>query len=80
MRAENGLQLLGEASQVDEADVVRELDQQIHVAVEPVDLEAYANSGLPVETMCRTIAEDPLFFAAPLASGAALAKAAGGGS
>jgi hypothetical protein len=38
----------------------------------PVDLEAYAASGLPMETMGRTIDEDPLFFAAPLAAGAAL--------
>jgi hypothetical protein len=43
------------------------------VAVEPVDLEAYAASGLPARTMGRTIVEDPLFFAAPLAAGAALA-------
>jgi hypothetical protein len=50
------------------------------VAVEPVDLEGYANSGLPAETMGRVLAQDPLFFAAPLASGAALAKAAIGGA
>ena len=38
-----------------------------------VDLEGYASSGLPARTMGRGIAEDPLFFAAPLAAGAALA-------
>jgi Protein of unknown function (DUF3866) len=72
---------------VDRADLPSVLDalhracgDRHDVAVEPVDLEAYANSGLPVESMGRTIAKDPLFFAAPLASGAALAKAAMGGS
>ena len=39
----------------------------------PFDLEAYAASGLPTTTMGRSIAEDPLFFAAPLAAGALLA-------
>jgi len=32
-------------------------------------LEAYAASGLPTRTMGRSIEEDPLFFAAPLAAG-----------
>ena len=50
-------------------------DDRHDVAVEPVDLEGYAASGLPARTMGRTIAEDPLFFAAPLAAGAALAGA-----
>ena len=45
------------------------------VAVESVDLEAYAASGLSARTMGRTITEDPLFFAAPLAAGAGLAGA-----
>jgi Protein of unknown function (DUF3866) len=36
------------------------------------DLEGYAVSGLPARTMGRDLAEDPLFFAAPLAAGAAL--------
>ncbi len=48
------------------------------VAVEPVDLEAYAEAGLPTSTMGRSIEEDPLFFAAPLAAGRALANAARG--
>jgi hypothetical protein len=39
----------------------------------PVDLDAYAASGLPTTTMGRPLAEDPLFFAAPLAAGALLA-------
>jgi hypothetical protein len=54
----------------------RACDDRHDVAVEPVDLEGYGTSGLPVETMGRTLAEDPLFFAAPLAGGAAVAKAA----
>jgi len=41
-----------------------------------VDLSGFGASGLPAETMGRTIAEDPLFFAAALAGGAALAEAA----
>jgi hypothetical protein len=37
-----------------------------------VDLDAYAASGLPTRTMGRDLAADGLFFAAPLAAGAAL--------
>lgn len=48
-------------------------DDRHDVTVEPVDLEAYTASGLPTRTMGRTIEEDPLFFAAPLAAGRALA-------
>jgi hypothetical protein len=43
------------------------------IAVEAVDLDGYARSGLPTRTMGRTIDEDPLFFAAALAAGSALA-------
>jgi hypothetical protein len=45
------------------------------IAVEPIDLGGYADSGLPASTMGRSISEDPLFFAAPLAAGRALAGA-----
>lgn len=48
------------------------------IEVEPVDLGAYEKSGLPAKTMGRTLAEDPLFFAAPLAAGRALAGAVSG--
>jgi hypothetical protein len=41
-----------------------------------VDLPAYATSGLPTETMGRSLAEDPLFFGAALAGGTALAELA----
>jgi Protein of unknown function (DUF3866) len=37
------------------------------------DAEAYAASGLPATSMGRSLAEDPLFFAAPLAAGSLLA-------
>jgi len=43
----------------------------------PADLDGYAATGLPARTMGRGIDEDPLFFAAPLAAGAALRDAAG---
>jgi hypothetical protein len=33
------------------------------------DLTGYAASGLPAKTMSRTLEEDPVFFAAPLAAG-----------
>jgi len=39
-----------------------------------VDLPAYAASGLPSETMGRTLAQDPLFFGAALAGGGVLAE------
>jgi hypothetical protein len=48
------------------------------LAVERVDLEGYAASGLPTRTMGRELAEDALFFASPLAAGRALAKAVDG--
>jgi Protein of unknown function (DUF3866) len=41
-----------------------------------VDLPAYAEAGLSTETMGRTLTEDPLFFAAALAGGTALAELA----
>ena len=44
----------------------------------PVDLDAYAASGLPARTMGRDLREDPDFFAAALAAGGALAQLAGG--
>ena len=40
----------------------------------PIDLDAYAASGLPTHTMGRSLDEDPLFFAAPLAAGRLLAE------
>jgi len=40
----------------------------------PVDLDAYAASGLPTRTMGRRLRDDPLFFEAPLATGAFVAS------
>lgn len=45
----------------------------------PADLTGYKASGLPARTMGRTIDEDPLFFAAALASGQALGASSAGG-
>jgi hypothetical protein len=42
----------------------------------PADLAGYAASGLPARTMGRTLEEDPLFFAAPLAAGRVLGESA----
>jgi hypothetical protein len=42
-----------------------------------VDLPAYAASGLSAHTMGRRLVEDPMFFGAALAAGAALAELAG---
>jgi hypothetical protein len=46
----------------------------------PVDLPAYAASGLPADTMGRGLLQDPLFFGAALAGGAALADLASSGT
>jgi hypothetical protein len=40
----------------------------------PVDLAGYAATGLPGKTMGRSLEQDPLFFAAALAAGAALRR------
>lgn len=40
----------------------------------PANLSSYEKTGLPARTMDRSIAEDPLFFAAPLAAGRVLAE------
>jgi hypothetical protein len=45
------------------------------IVVQPVDLDGYGDSGLPRTTMGRDLADDPLFFSAPLAAGRALAAA-----
>lgn len=50
-----------------------------HLHEAPIDLEGYQASDLPARTMGRTIKEDPLFFAAALASGWALSQSSAGG-
>jgi hypothetical protein len=42
-----------------------------------IDLPAYATSGLPAHTMGRSVTQDPLFFGAALAAGAALGELVG---
>jgi hypothetical protein len=46
----------------------------------PADLAGYAAAKLPAETMGRSIEDDPLFFAAPLAAGRALVASPAGGA
>jgi hypothetical protein len=58
-------------------DALREACGDRHdVWVQPVELDAYAASGLPTSTAGRELGEDPLFFATALAAGAALAAVA----
>jgi hypothetical protein len=60
-----------------EADIVAALEGapgRHSLRTAPVALESYAASGLPTRTMGRSIEEDPLFFAAPLAAGTLLAR------
>jgi len=56
-------------------DLIEVCGERHDIAVRSIDLAGYAESGLPRTTMGRTIEEDPLFFAAPLAAGDALAEA-----
>ncbi len=44
------------------------------VLAAPADLDGYGASGLPTTTMGRSLSEDSLFFAAPLAAGTVLAR------
>lgn len=55
--------------------VCEEAGHEVRLVEVADDLVAYADSGLPRATMGRDITEDPLFFAAPLASGRVLARA-----
>jgi hypothetical protein len=56
----------------EEAEI--EVGDRHRLAPAAVDLDAYAASGLPTTTMGRSITDDSLFFAAPLAAGAAIAS------
>ena len=59
------------------AEQVREAAGRTHEVPEEVaDLAGYAASGLPARTMGRSLEEDRLFFAAPLAAGSAVARSA----
>jgi len=57
------------------ADLIEVTKGKHDLTVRPVDLAGYGASGLPARTMGREINEDPLFFAAALAAGSALADA-----
>jgi hypothetical protein len=58
------------ASEIREATADR---HNLHEAT--ADLATYATSGLPATTMGRSLVDDPLFFAAPLAAGRLLGGA-----
>jgi hypothetical protein len=51
------------------AELEAAADNRHRLRTAPADLDAYAASGLPTTTMGRSLDEDPLFFAAPLAAG-----------
>jgi len=51
------------------AELENAREERHHLHLAHVDLDGYAASGLPTTTMGRELAEDPLFFAAPLAAG-----------
>lgn len=55
------------------AELENAREERHHLHLAHVDLAAYAASGLPTTTMGRKLADDPLFFAAPLAAGHLLA-------
>jgi hypothetical protein len=62
-----------------EPEIAEALDAFGHrVLSAPTDLDGYGASGLPTTTMGRSLLEDPLFFAAPLAAGAVLARSLAG--
>ncbi|HEU5063571.1 MAG TPA: DUF3866 family protein [Solirubrobacterales bacterium] len=72
------LQPVEVAVPADEQEILAQLEDTRHqVRTAPADLEGYASSGLPTTTMGRTLSEDPLFFAAPLAAGTLLAGMTG---
>lgn len=68
----------GGSSEAALADLIEVTKGRHDLAVEQVDMARYVASGLPTRTMGRELADDPLFFAAALAAGAALAGAAQG--
>lgn len=71
--APDGLPLIDATALADAASLLGETAEGRHTLREaPADLAGYAAAGLPARTMGRTLGEDPLFFAAPLAAGAAL--------
>jgi Protein of unknown function (DUF3866) len=49
-------------------------DSKHRLHYSPANLGGYESSGLPTKTMGRSLADDPLFFASPLAAGTFLAS------
>lgn len=67
------------AAPAGEPEIAEELESFGHrVLSAPADLDGYGASGLPTRTMGRSLTEDPLFFAAPLAAGTVLARSLAG--
>jgi hypothetical protein len=61
------------------ASELQQADGNRHILLEaPTDLAAYTASGLPTTTMGRSLQDDPLFFAAPLAAGHLLSETSSG--
>jgi hypothetical protein len=59
----------------DASDSLRTASDGRHlIRTAAVDLDPYAASGLPTTTMGRALADDPLFFAAPLSAGRLLVE------
>ena len=77
-----GLLLAGVQVPLPEGEAAAEIEAAIpephRATTHAADLDGYAASGLPAEVMGRTLDQDRLFFAAPLAAGTALAAAARG--
>jgi len=67
-----------EADEGGPESVAGALGEMHHSSEQAADLGGYGGSGLPTRTMGRSLAEDELFFAAPLAAGGALGRAIGG--
>ncbi len=69
----------GKAPKVPQQTTIEEIERPARIARHDwrraaVDLPAYLASGLPAQTMGRSLTEDPLFFAAALAGGGALGE------
>ncbi len=59
----------------DQPEIAAALEGSQHrIQQVPADLDSYAAADLPTITMGRSLHDDPLFFAAPLAAGTLLAK------
>jgi len=61
------------------ADLKAASGERHQLRAAPADLAGYADTGLPARTMGRSLGEDPLFFAAPLAAGSVVGASAAGG-